>query len=415
VSIGLVIGLVGLTSLTIALLLLPLLARQGRAAARKAYNLAVYRDQLAEVERDAARGLLDPEQAEAAHAEIGRRILALDTAERDTAASSTPRATAVVVILLMPVAALLLYARLGSPSLPDQPFAERRGSAPTRTADAKGEHLDLREALAKLRAHLKEHPEDLTGQLLLARSELGLGHFEAAADAYRLAFDLSGHRADIASDWGEAQVLAADGKVTAAAREAFEVGLKDPETSPRSRYYLALGRMQQGDARGALQEWTELEADSPKDAAWLPLVRQRIADAAAAIGVDPPTGKAAGSARTTTDAPKAAADPATMPTAAAVAAAAKATEGASAAERDAMVRAMVQRLAARLEQHPDDGDGWARLGRSYMVLHQPDKAREAYVRAVKLKPDDVALKQALAEATAATTAPVQGPQGSASR
>jgi cytochrome c-type biogenesis protein CcmH len=79
-----------------------------------------------------------------------------------------------------------------------------------------------------------------------------------------------------------------------------------------------------------------------------------------------------------------------------------------------MINAMVERLAARLEKQPNDVDGWVRLGRSYMVLNQPDKAREAYLRANKLKPDDAAIGRALAETTAAaataesrTVVPVQ--------
>jgi len=87
-----------------------------------------------------------------------------------------------------------------------------------------------------------------------------------------------------------------------------------------------------------------------------------------------------------------------MPSPAAVAAAAQAGAGASAEERRATVGAMVERLAARLEEQPDDVDGWARLGHSYMVLEEPGKARDAYTRAVKLRPGDAALQQALAEA-----------------
>ena len=90
-----------------------------------------------------------------------------------------------------------------------------------------------------------------------------------------------------------------------------------------------------------------------------------------------------------------------VPSSEAVAAAAQAAAGASADERRAMIDAMVERLAARLEQQPDDADGWARLGRSYMVLQQPGKAREAYARAVKLKPNDATLQQALVEAASA--------------
>ena len=70
-----------------------------------------------------------------------------------------------------------------------------------------------------------------------------------------------------------------------------------------------------------------------------------------------------------------------------------------------MIQGMVERLAARLKQQPDDAAGWAQLGRSYMVLNELDKARAAYERAVKLRPDDSALKSALAAAGEAAAQP----------
>jgi cytochrome c-type biogenesis protein CcmH len=383
-SIGLAVALIGLTSLALAILLVPLLLRRRADGSREAYNLRVYRDQLAEVERDLGRGLLSPEQAEAARAEIGRRILALSPAPASSAsASPVPFAAATIAVVLLPFAAWLLYARLGSPALPDQPFAERAAAA---KAVASGvQHLDLGKAVAKIEAHLKEHPEDLTGWLLLARTEISVGQYAEAADAYRHAADLSGHRADILGDWGEAQVLAAGGTVTPAAREAFQAALADKESAPRSRYYLALAQSQQGDTKAALQGWVDLAGDSPADAEWLPLLRQRIAEAATTLGVDPASLKTSSG----------------MPSPAAVAATAQATADASPEERRAMILAMVGNLAARLEQQPDDVEGWARLGRSYMVLKEPQKARDAYGRALKLKPDDAALRQAYAEASRA--------------
>jgi len=388
-SLGLAVALVALTSLTLALLLIPLLLRRRNADSRDAYNLTVYRDQLAELERDLGRGVLSAELAEAARAEIGRRILALDPAEGEVVANPKRLVAAVVAILLMPVAGLLIYGQLGSPSVPDAPFAERGNVETGPAADAAG-HLDMAKAVSQVREHLKEHPDDLTGWLLLARSELSLGHYQDGVEAYRRAADLSGHRPDVVGDWGEAQVLAAGGKVTPEARQAFETALNDPETAPRSQYYLALAQMQRGDVKGAIEAWTNLAAKSPADAAWMPLVRQRIAEAAAKLGVAPP-------AVATADKP--AGD--SSPSSAAVAATAKATANASPEERQAMINAMVARLAARLEQQPDDFDGWARLGRSYMVLNQPAKARDAYARALKLKPGDPALQQELAEASAA--------------
>src|SRR5713101_3301599 len=133
------------------MLLAPLFFSRRRPASRDAYNLAVYRDQLAEVERDLARGLLSAEQADAARTEIGRRILALTPGDGATGAGSGAMITATLAILL-PVAAGMLYWRLGSPALPDQPFAER--GAGTKPVAGDAGHIDIREALARLAANL---------------------------------------------------------------------------------------------------------------------------------------------------------------------------------------------------------------------------------------------------------------------
>jgi len=152
-SIGLAVALVGMTSLAVALLLVPLLLRGRAAASREAYNLAVYRDQLSELERDIGRGVLTPDQAEAARAEIGRRILALAPSATATGVSSAmPFAIAVIAIVALPFAAWSLYAALGSPSLPDQPFAARTQAATTQTSEAAPPH-DMADAVAKLIAH----------------------------------------------------------------------------------------------------------------------------------------------------------------------------------------------------------------------------------------------------------------------
>lgn len=388
-SVGLATALLGLTSLALAILLLPLLLHRAASPERDAYNLAVYRDQLAEVERELGRGLLSPPEAVAARTEIGRRILTLHPDEVKAAGAGRGAVAGIAAVLALPLVAWALYSQLGAPQLPDQPFAARHNAG---AAVAGAPHIDLDQAVKQLAAHLADHQGDLTGWLLLARTDMDLSRYAAAGEAYRHAAALSGQRADILGEWGEAQVLAANGTVTPAAREAFTAALKDPEGAPRSRYYLALAQMQHGDLKGALAAWQALAADSPADAAWLPVVRQRIAEAAGKLGI--------ASAGLQTGPAAAGAAPAGMPSQQAVAAVAKATAEAPPEARQAMIDAMVARLAARLEHEPNDVAGWAQLGRSYMVLHQPEKARNAFAHALKLRPEDAAIKAALAEAEA---------------
>ena len=412
-SMGLAIALLGLTTFAVVLLVVPLILRSRASATRDAYNLAVYRDQVAEIDRDVERGVLSSDEAAAAKSEIGRRILTLTPSATAKPVSPTPLVVAGVAILILPFAAWTLYWDLGSPTLADQPLASRQASDVKAAQQAANPHADMADAVKKLTAHLQAHPDDLEGWQLLARSYLDLNRYADAVEAYRHAAELSGQKPEIVGDWAEAQVLAAGGTVTAQAKQAFETALADKESAPRSRYYLALAKAQAGDAKGALQDWVDLEADSPDDAEWLPLLRRRIADAAKSAGVDPATLKtSAGAPRKPPPPtpPEQAAAPArgaapappqgesNMPSPAQVNEAAKATAGMSEQDRQAMIQGMVGKLADRLRQNPDDADGWTRLGRAYTVLNQPDKAVDAYAHAAKLKPDDVDLKQQYAEA-----------------
>ena len=361
-SLGFVLALLALTLLAMGLVVAPLLWRRPPSVSSEAYNLAVYRDQLAEIERDVGRGVLDADEAESARAEIARRILALPQGR--AAPAGAARGSPVLIagaVMVLPFAAWTLYWGLGSPTLPDDPFAARHAQAQATINPNTG----MAAAVAKLADHLHDHPDDLTGWILMARSQIDLGRYHDAADAYRRAAQLSNQRPDIVGDWGEALVLEAGGTVTDAAKADFEAAMKDPPSAPRSRYYLALAELQRGDAKAALQGWVDLAADSAPDAEYMPLLQRRIADTAKQAGIDPAT------LRTSSGKP--------LPS----------------------PEAMVASLAAKLQEHPEDPDGWARLGRSYMVLGQPDKAVDAYERAVKLKPDDAALKAALEQAEAA--------------
>jgi cytochrome c-type biogenesis protein CcmH len=120
-----------LTAVTLGLLLLPLFRRRGRTAGTRAqFDLHVYRDQLAEVDRDARRDLLGRDEAEAARAEVKRRMLAALAALEAHGAPGAPlrqgpARVATAIALVLPTAATLLYLTLGSPDSPDQPLAAR--------------------------------------------------------------------------------------------------------------------------------------------------------------------------------------------------------------------------------------------------------------------------------------------------
>src|SRR3954469_19247408 len=100
-----------------------------RVTAAAGNDIAVYRDQLAEIARDRAAGLIGEAEAEAARIEVSRRLLAAAQAGDAHAEPSSSlwrrRATALAALIILPAGATAIYLTLGSPDLPGEPLAER--------------------------------------------------------------------------------------------------------------------------------------------------------------------------------------------------------------------------------------------------------------------------------------------------
>jgi cytochrome c-type biogenesis protein CcmH len=361
-----------LTALAVAVLLIPLLRRPKDAAARRDYDLAVYRDQLSELDRDLARGILSADQAEAARTEIERRLLGAaeggpEGGSEGGAKSAEPRrgVLAAATVVALPAAALGLYLVLGAPGVPSVPFAERPTAQPV--------PQDIALLVERLAARMAETPDDPEGWRLLGRTYLQIGRPVEAVDALRQAVTRGADGASVWASLGEALVEVNQGLVVVDAREAFARVLKHDPGDPRARYYTGLALAQDGRPREALETWVALAADAPADAPWREVVAAQIARAAEDLGLDPDDPALAGMAR-------APGPGAPGPSAAEVEAAAEMSPEA----RDAMIRSMVDGLAARLEQEPGDLDGWLRLSRAYAVLGEPEQAKAAVDRAAEL-------------------------------
>ncbi|MGH7004840.1 MAG: c-type cytochrome biogenesis protein CcmI, partial [Alphaproteobacteria bacterium] len=250
-----------LTLVIIALLVGPLLKPGAARGARLDYDLEVYKDQLAELERDAARGLLGPAEAEAARLEIQRRILAAAYAQAPSVVRAGPMLPlAFAIVLGLPFAGGALYLAMGRPDLPSRSTA--RDAALTDPALAKKR--------AELEAKARANPTSVDDRLALAEFEFENRLFRAAADSYRIALALAKGRADIAGLYGEALTRAAGGVVPEAARKAFEQALATEPKDARAHFFLGLADAQAGKARAALTRWLKLEAEAPAGASWLP-------------------------------------------------------------------------------------------------------------------------------------------------
>lgn len=404
-----------LTLAVLAILILPLLRRPVAAPPRVDYDMVVYRDQLAELERDQERGLLTADQVEAARTEILRRMLAAEDAEPPVGAVSLLAGdrrlrlvTAVAIAVLVPLSAFGIYARLGAPSLPDQPFA-LRGADP---------EFRMTEMAERLAADLSRKP-DADGFVTLAETFFQMKRYAESAEAFGQAVSMGLVDAQILASMAEATVMANDGMVTPEARQTFQQVLTLDKDDPRARFYLGLAKAQIGKFAEAVSIWRDLEKGSPAEAPWLPMLREHIAEYARQGGFDPakidpvpplpagpPTAKGpnphAGVAGappiTATTPPMAEAAQPGMPSGDAAAA----VLAQSPEERQKTIRSMVAGLAARLEQSPEDFEGWMRLARAYQVLGEPAKSKAAAQHAVSLRPREVEPKLALAEAELAS-------------
>lgn len=366
-----------LTGLAILAVLVPLarvttrVSEPGRSD--RDSDIAVYKDQLREVEADLERGVVNADEAEAARAELGRRLLAADRQARTLGgAASLARPVAVAVILLVPLFSLGAYLTLGSPNMPGQPLAARMDVSPGTSPDGTPQGQDIGGLVAQVERHLASQPEDGEGWEVIAPVYMRMGRFADATRAYANAVRLLGSTAPREANLGEARVALANGLVTADARAAFERALALDPADPKSRYFVALAARQDGETGKAERAWQALLAESPADAPWRPLVVQRLAE----LGVEP---ESAGldSRGPGSPAPRG-------PSAEDMAAAAQM----STEDRAAMIAGMVQGLADRLAEDGSDLDGWLRLARAYVVMGEPDKARQALSSARENFPGD---------------------------
>ncbi|MEE8629008.1 MULTISPECIES: c-type cytochrome biogenesis protein CcmI [Methylobacterium] len=345
-----------MTGLAVLALLWPMSRRPALAVpegeARIATETGFYRDQLREIDRDAARGLLAAPEAEAARAEAARRLLrASRDPGRTAGAVGEPalrrrRAASAFALSTVPLVALLVYGIYGSPDLPARPQADR-------LAHAKAAGNDLAAAVAQIEAHLAKAPEDGRGWAVLAPVYLRVGRVEDAIKAYENSLRILGDDAGRLADYGEALVAADDGVVSAKSRDAFERALRQDPRAVKPQFYLARAAEQDGDRDKARTRYAALVAASPAEAPWLPMVRESLARL---DGTPPPAAN-----------PAAGAAPATAP--------------AMSEEQRGMVRGMVEGLAQRLAEKGGTGEEWARLVRSYGVLGERARAEETLAKA----------------------------------
>lgn len=317
------------------------LSRPSSSEAKLDGDVDFYRAQLAEIDRDQARGLIAETEAEAARAESGRRLLRANTSVRQSAdATSEPalrrrRAASALALCVVPIVGLGMYGGYGSPELQGRPEAEA-GTA----SDARAK---FESALQRVEEHLSANPADARGWDVVAPIYLRVGRYADALKAFARARATGGDNAARLLGEAEARIAVGEGTVTHEARSLLEaVVLRDPGSVP-ARYYLALAKEQTGDRAGAGAAYRDLLASADDKAPWVPLLQNRLARLEGG-------------------------SPSPVPT---ISASAVTPE----------IAAMVGGLDERLKSSGGSEAEWSRLVRSLVVLGRRDDASDRLARA----------------------------------
>ena len=273
-----------------AALIRPLL-RAGPVATA-APDLQIYRDQLAEVDRDLARGLILPDEAARLKTEVSRRLLEADRAAQAAApaGSSGRLLLPAALIALALTAAFFAYDRLGAPGYRDLPLKLRislsedlRKSRPSQ-ADAVAKlppaqpakpDAAFAELMDKLRAAMKDRPDDPRGLELLAQNEMLLGNFDAALTAQDALIKVKGDSASASDYAAKAEILIrqANGYVSPEAEAVLVQSLQRDPLNEAARFYSGLMFAQIGRPDQAFKLWRPLLEQGSPDAPWTEMLR----------------------------------------------------------------------------------------------------------------------------------------------
>ncbi len=385
----------GIMALVVASVLAAPLLRPGGAVADNP-DLDIYKGQLAEVDRDIARGVLNSDEADRARTEISRRLLLAGraTTRTGTAPPAASRMMAGAVALFLLSSGFWVYLSIGAPNEPDQPLAARlvasddmRTNRPDQSAlEAAAPPPppmadlppDYEEQIAQLRLLVPTRPDDLQGWTLLAFHETRLGNYAAAARAQDRVVALQGGDVPMADLERQADLLvsAANGIVSPQAEQVARTLLNRDMDSIAGRYYMGALYNQTGRPDLAVQIWDPIvQGDAQTFHA--NLARAQIEDAAIRAGTEyQMPGDMVG------------------PNSADIAAARDMPE----AERQVMIGGMVNRLAERLATAGGTAQDWARLIAAYGVLGETQSATAVWTEAQTTFAGDSAAMQVITTA-----------------
>ena len=348
------------------------------AADTAAGDMAVYRDQLAELEADAARGLIPASEADGARTEVARRMIKAAeeaTARRPTSAAPSPAISAPRILTIsaaaIPLLGLALYLQLGAPELPARPLSARLATP----IDDRGNSAAANDIMAKIEAHLRDHPEDGRGWSVIAPAYFSQGRPLEAAAAYERAIALAGENVERLAGLAKSNLVLGNGIVNDIARNAYERALKLDPGFPEARFWLAISQEQNGRVAQAIEALRKLAAEADPTSPWRGAAEERIKALTGGDTSAPPGAPATAQAAPP---PPASASPGPLRKDPSPSEFVAAAQQLAPEMREAMIGGrMIPKAQDAVKQNPKDFSAWRRIVTGHMALGHTAEALSA--------------------------------------
>lgn len=359
--------------IALGMLLIPLFRNRNEEVETKKHtqNMDVYKAQLQELDTDLKSGALSETEAASARLEIERRLLKTEENQEKTD-KKHPTETSGTMLVMVTTIVLLgatgFYLNIGMPGMQDFPLKEQKHSTAALAKENKAS-ADIITEISEIKTHLSQNPDDIKAWRALGQNQGKLKKWSEAAQAFQRWYELEPDNINAAVTYGESLIMLSDGRVGPAALLTLKRARNMQPQHPAVRHYLALAQYQSGNIEQALASWEKLAADSEAGAPWLRPLRGWIRQAQKDLGIETIENKTA--APRLSEAQQ------------------KALTEMSPSEQTEMIRGMVGRLQDKMDQNPENIEGWFRLAQAYGVLGQKGDAIKSLEMALKYAPDDL--------------------------
>ena len=249
---------------------------------RKQANIAVYRDQLSELEADLHNGIVSEDQYAQDREEIERRLLedvATAKTKHTPTAPAIARNTAYLLGLGLPLVAVIFYLNVGSPKSISEPPVVASSSGPAEAQPQQRSQAQIEANVAKLAERLKSNPSDAQGWTMLARSYNQMEKYSEAVGAYTKATELSPNDADLLAEFAFATAMAGNRTLEGKPTELINKALKVDPQNLKALQLAGSAAFQAKDYKKAIDYWQRVLKQVPTGSEVEQAINERIEEA----------------------------------------------------------------------------------------------------------------------------------------